>query len=144
MELTHPTTLTFDGAAARILATTDELGLVEMRDVPAGGMPPLHVHHTHDEGFYVLDGEVTLYTPGEETTLGAGDFLLAPRGVPHTYRVADDAPASWLVTSTPGGFERFVARAAALGEAPDPAALTAIAAEHDIEILGPPGALPNA
>ena len=39
------------------------------------------------------------------------------------------------------GFERFVAAVGALDE-PDPATLGAVAAEHDIEILGPPGELP--
>jgi hypothetical protein len=46
-----------------------------------------------------------------------------------------------LVTRTPAGFERFVAEVSALDEI-DPATLTAVAAEHDIEILAPPGALP--
>ena len=66
--------------------------------------------------------------------------MLAPRGIPHTYRVGD-RPARWLVTSIPAGFERFVAAVGALDE-PDPATLGAVAAEHDIEILGPPGELP--
>ena len=132
--------LEFLGSRARVLAEGGELGLVDMLEVPAGQMPPLHVHHDHDEGFYVLDGEVTLLMPGSQVTLRSGDFFLAPRGVPHSYRVGD-APARWLITSTPGGFERFVADVAALGDV-DPERLTAVAAEHDIEILGPPGTLP--
>jgi quercetin dioxygenase-like cupin family protein len=136
--------LDFLGARARILAGGDStggsLGLVDMIEVPAGDMPPLHVHHESDEGFYVVDGELTLYMPGVERTLRAGDFLLAPRGIPHTYRVGD-GPCHMLALSQPSGFERFVADVAAL-ETPDPAALAAIAAEHDIEILGPPGTLP--
>lgn len=130
---------------ARILATDEDgdgrLGLVDMIEVPAGHMPPLHVHHAEDEGFYLMKGEVTLYFPGEETACRPGDFFLAPRGVPHTYRVGD-RPARWLVTSTPAGFERFVAAVAALEE-PSPESLGAVAAEHDIEILGPPGVLPK-
>jgi quercetin dioxygenase-like cupin family protein len=105
-----------------------------------GGMPPLHVHHTHDEGFYILEGTVTLFMPGREIALAPGDFAFAPRGIPHTYRVGDQ-PARWLVTSTPAGFEQFVAQVAGEGIA-DPAALAAVAAEHGIEILGPPGMLP--
>ena len=142
---TRPRDLMFLGSRARILATGDEsdgrLGLVDMIEVPAGHMPPLHVHHREDEGFYVTGGEVTLYMPGEQVTLRAGEFFLAPHGVPHAYRVSDDGPARWLITSTPAGFERFVADAAAL-EDPDPAQLAASAAEHDLEILGPPGTLP--
>ena len=136
--------LMFLGSRVKILAdhesTSGTLGVVDMLEVPAGHMPPLHVHHAEDEGFYVLKGEVTFYMPGVERTARAGDFVLAPRGVPHSYRVGDE-PCHWLVVSLPAGFERFVAAASEL-EAPDADALAAIAAEHDIEILGPPGTLP--
>jgi hypothetical protein len=103
-------------------------------------MPPLHLHRSEDEGFYVLAGEVSIFLPDRRIDLGPGEYALAPRGVPHAYRVGD-APARWLITSIPGGFERFVAQVAAAGEV-TPDTLTAIAAEHDIEILGPPGQLP--
>lgn len=134
----------FLGCQVRILTdgeqTAGALGLVDMVYVPAGHMPPLHVHHSHDEGFYLLEGELSLHLPDRSIDLQPGDFVLAPRGVPHSYRVGD-APARWLVSSTPAGFERFVIDVAALDE-PDPQKLAAIAAEHDIEILGPPGMLP--
>ena len=136
--------LMFLGSRARILADGDStggsLGVVDMLEVPAGHMPPLHIHHASDECFYVLRGEVTVYMPGVERTARAGDLLLAPRGIPHSYRVGDE-PCHWLVVSQPAGFERFVAAVSHL-EAPDPDRLAAIAAEHDIEILGPPGMLP--
>jgi quercetin dioxygenase-like cupin family protein len=136
---TQPAPLNFLGATARILATGGSLGLVHM-DKPAGEMPPLHVHQNEDEGFYVLDGELTLYLPGDSVTLRAGGFFLAPRGIPHSYEVGAGG-ARVLVSSVPSGFERFVADVAAL-EQVDPAALTEVAARHGIEILGPPGARP--
>jgi hypothetical protein len=105
-------------------------------------MPPLHVHRDHDEAFFVLEGTVTVYMPDSEVTIHPGDYLLAPRGVPHSYRVGEGT-ARWLVISVPSGFERFVAEVAAAG-APDPARLTEIAGRHGIEILGPPGELPPA
>ncbi len=132
--------LIFLGSRVRILAEGGNLGVVDMIEVPAGDMPPLHVHHASDECFYVLKGEATLYMPGVERTLRPGDFIIAPRGIPHTYRVGDE-PCHWLIVSQPAGFERFVADVAAL-EDPGPEQLAAVAAEHDIEILGPPGTLP--
>ena len=132
--------LIFLGSRVRILATGGALGVVDMLEVPAGDMPPLHVHHGSDECFYVLKGEATVFMPGVERRIAPGDFLLAPRGIPHTYRVGDE-PCHWLVVSQPAGFERFVAAVAAL-ESPRPEQLTAVAAEHDIAILGPPGTLP--
>ncbi len=137
--VTQPEPVNFLGATARVLATGGALGLVYM-DKPAGEMPPLHLHHNEDEGFYVLDGELTLFLPGESVTLRAGEFFLAPRGVPHAYEVGPDGVRT-LVSSAPSGFERFVAEVAALEEV-DPATLTAVAATHGIDILGPPGARP--
>ena len=136
--------LVFLGSRARILADGDStagtLGVVDMLEVPAGDMPPLHIHHAEDECFYVLSGEVTFYLPGTERTVGPGEFVRAPRGVPHTYRVGEQ-PCHWLVVSQPAGFERFVAAVAAL-DSPGPETLAAVAAEHRIELLGPPGELP--
>lgn len=136
----RPEVLPFLGCRARILCEGD-LGLVDMMDMPAGDMPPLHVHAGQNEGFYVLAGELTLFLPGREALLRAGDFLLAPAGVPHTYRVGDE-PARALVISSPGGFEAFVRAVAALPEV-DPGVLAITATEHGIDILGPPGALPS-
>jgi quercetin dioxygenase-like cupin family protein len=141
---TPPAEIDFLGARARVLVTGSETegayALVDMLEVPAGDMPPLHVHRDSDEGFYVRSGEVTLFMPGAEVTLRAGDFFLAPRGVPHTYRVGEEA-AHMLVLSAPAGFEAFVAGVGQLAEV-EPAALGALADEHGIDILGPPGTMP--
>ena len=142
--LTSPDELSFLGARCRILATSDTTGgtygLIDMIEVPAGDMPPLHVHHTHDEGFLVLEGELSLFLPDREIALRPGEFVLAPRGVPHTYQVGD-APARWLIVSTPPAFEQFVEDVAALDEQ-TPDAVAAAAAERGIEILAPPGTMP--
>ena len=134
----------FLGSRCRILATSESTsgayGLVDMIEVAAGDMPPLHVHHTHDEGFLLLDGELSLFLPDREIALRPGEFVLAPRGIPHTYQVGD-APARWLVLSTPAAFEQFVEDVAALDEL-TPEALTRTAADDGIEILGPPGTMP--
>ena len=123
--ITKPAELNFLGATARILSSGGALGPVHM-DQPAGDMP-LHVHRNEDEGFYVLGGELTLYLPGASVTLRAGEFFLAPRGIPHAYEVGPDG-ARVLVSSAPSGFERFVAEVADL-DAVDPATLTVVAAE---------------
>jgi quercetin dioxygenase-like cupin family protein len=137
--VTQPAPIDFLGATARVLAGGGSLGLVHM-DKPAGDMPPLHVHHNEDEGFYVLGGELTLFLPGESVTLRPGEFFLAPRGVPHSYEAGPEG-ARTLVSSAPAGFEQFVMAVAALDEL-SPEILGGVAAEHGIEILGPPGARP--
>jgi quercetin dioxygenase-like cupin family protein len=75
--------------------------------VPQGDMPPLHVHHEEDEVFHVLDGEVTLFLPGEQVSLSTGETLRAPRGIPHTYRV-ESPGAQLLVFCAPARFDGFV------------------------------------
>ena len=116
-----------------------------------GNMPPLHVHSRSEETFYVLEGDVRLFLGDREVELAAGQAALAPRGVPHTYRVESDR-ARWLVINSPAGYEQFLRAAgepAPRDELPpagwhsDLAALARAAAEQGIEILGPPGSLPG-
>jgi quercetin dioxygenase-like cupin family protein len=108
---------------------------------PAGDGPPLHVHRNDDEGFYVIEGELTAWIGDDRHVLGPGDAVLAPRRIPHTLRVGAGG-ARYLVSSTPAGFEGFVRAVAAAGM-PGPEELTRIAGEHEIDILGPPGMLPG-
>ena len=117
---------------------------------PHGDSPPLHIHHTEDEIFHVLEGELRLRTGDAEVTIGPGETVLASKGVPHTYRVESREGARWLVVTTRGDFERFVrflSRPAELSELPEaqgpptPAqaeALAAAARAHGIELVGPP------
>ena len=127
----------------------DGISLLEHR-APHGDSPPLHVHHTEDEVFHLIEGELRLQIDGETRRLGPGQTLLAPKGVPHTYRVESPAGARWLTVTTHGDFERFVralARPAERLTVPPPAGaptseamqhLTETARTHGIEIVGPP------
>ncbi len=117
-----------------------------------GFATPLHVHRNDDEGFYVIEGELTIWAGDDVTVLNAGDFVLAPRGVPHTIKNTAAGDTHMLVTSTPAGFEDFVRaygtaapthELPVLDGPPDIARAAALAAEHGIELLGPPGMLPT-
>lgn len=138
---------------ARIVVSPEEsggtLGVVELTGT-RGEMPPLHIHHREDETFVVLDGELSLHTPDGSQTLRAGQGALAPKGVPHVYRVESEQ-ARWLSVSTPSGFASFVRAASDPAEAEDvPPAdrpldmerLLAEAEAHGIEIIAPPGTMP--
>lgn len=61
-----------------------DLGAVEMVMTAGSGGPPLHLHPTHGEGFYVLAGELTLQLGDEIITGGPGTWAFAPRNTPHT------------------------------------------------------------
>jgi mannose-6-phosphate isomerase-like protein (cupin superfamily) len=56
-----------------------------------GTGPALH-RHPYEEVFLVLAGEAT-FTLGDETIVArAGDFLIAPPGVPHAFKSTGDVP----------------------------------------------------
>ena len=109
----------------------------------------MHRHSREDEAFYVLDGEVSVYVGDQVVRAQTGDFLWAPREVPHAFCV-ESPLARMLVVSTPGGFEEFFFEtgepAAALTppppvkEPPDLDALVAALAEHGVAVVGPPPA----
>jgi quercetin dioxygenase-like cupin family protein len=131
-------------------ATGGAFDLVEVEG-RRGDMPPLHVHHGADETFYVVAGTVSLHLPGQSVELAPGDSFLAPRGVPHVYRVESET-ARWLAVTTPGGFADFVREVSDEAEGEgfpppgrehDPARLGEAAAKVGIELLGPPGAMPS-
>ena len=143
--------LWFIANLVEVLEARDGYSLVRVH-CPPGDQPPLHVHEHEDEGFYVLEGSVTLWAGDEPPIkLVPGEYALAPHGVPHTYR-AGDAGAVMLVTSAPGNFVPFLREAGepalrpelpVLDGPPDPERLARIAASHGITILGPPGMLPT-
>jgi quercetin dioxygenase-like cupin family protein len=132
------------------------MSIVEIA-APPGDMPPLHLHRVDDEAWYVLDGEMSFFAGSDQPIpAGPGSLGFVPKGIPHTYRVESSGPARVLAICTPGDFAGFVlaaSRPAEVPELPPPppapptedevAAITALALEHGIELLGPPGALPG-
>ena len=128
--------------------TTDGRVAVIEHLAPQGFGSPLHVHHREDEWFYVIEGELTFWVGGQLIDAPAGSFVYGPRDIPHTFVVASEQ-ARFLLVTEPAGFEGFVR---AFGEPaaeptlpppssspPDLERLAALAAEHGMEILGPPG-----
>jgi len=106
----------------------------------AGTNPPLHLHEREDEAFYVLAGQVRVWVGDAEFEGGAGTFVFAPRGVPHTYARQPGPDLRLLVLVSPAGFERMFDDIALLPETEqhDPAVLGELAARYGVQILGPP------
>ena len=69
--------------------------------------PPLHIHGDEDESFYVLDGELEMILGEQTLRVHRGDYVFAPRGIPHTFKVKSPQ-ARFLVTAYPAGFDSFV------------------------------------
>jgi|SRR5271166_1053754 len=92
----HLFRLTADDTAGRFA--------VEEFTVPrnATGVPP-HIHDGHDEYFYILDGQLTLWAGEAEVAAEAGAVVAAPRG----YRNDTEQPATALCLYTPAGYENY-------------------------------------
>jgi quercetin dioxygenase-like cupin family protein len=141
------------GCLFTVLADAQEtggrFGLVESLS-PKGTEPPRHVHGREDEAFYLLEGEITFFIGEETYEATPGTFVLAPRGVPHSYTFETEE-IRMLVFVAPGGFEEFFRPAQSSEPAqaleppppaegpPDVPAIVAALEHHGVEVVGPPG-----
>ncbi len=125
--------------------TKNAFTLIEVQLPPGGGAPP-HIHHGEEEGFYILEGEMTVNCGEQSWTATPGMFAFLPRGIPHSFQVSESGPAKMLQLSSPSQFERF---ATEMGEPatamtlPEPTEvdvpkLLSIAPKYGIEMLPPP------
>lgn len=143
--------LWFFGGLATIKADGADTGgsvLVTEHLAPRGSGSPLHVHHNEDEWFYVIEGQLTIWVGGRTVVADAGAFAFGPRDIPHTFIVSSER-AWFLLVTEPAGFEGFIRALAEPASAPeippapssppDMEPVLRAAAEHGLEILGPPG-----
>jgi mannose-6-phosphate isomerase-like protein (cupin superfamily) len=124
--------------------TDGQLTIVEVTE-PPGAQAPLHVHHREDEGFWILDGDVTFHVGDVTIDARAGDFAWGPRDVPHRYTVGPDG-CRMLFILTPAGFEGLVRDMSepaaertippASDEAPDMERVARVAQAYGCELLG--------
>jgi quercetin dioxygenase-like cupin family protein len=100
----------FFGNLAVIKTTADDtagqLTIVEIT-APPGLEVPLHVHRRDDEGFWILEGNVTFEVGGNVIEAHAGDYLFGPRDIPHRYTVGNDGCRMLFIT-VPGGLEDLI------------------------------------
>ena len=93
----HPTlrtptegrTIAVVGDVYRFLTTgEDTSGKYAMWEaiVPPGGGPPPHVHSREEEGFYIVEGEITLQIGEKRIVATAGMFANMPVGTPHSFK----------------------------------------------------------
>jgi quercetin dioxygenase-like cupin family protein len=143
-------TIAVVGDVYRFLATGEDTnGTYALWEalVPPGGGPPPHVHSREEEGFYVLEGEITFTVNGEMVVATAGTFANMPVGTPHSFKNESDKPARMLISVAPAGLEEMFFEVGVPVEqgattAPPPSKeeiekLLAVAPKYGIEILLP-------
>lgn len=102
-------------------ATGGAFSLVEHPIAPGTLVPP-HTHSHEDEYSYVLEGEVGVKIGDQEFLATAGDIIVKPRGVSHTFWNPGPRPARLLEIIAPAGFESYfeeMARILNAGGPPD-------------------------
>lgn len=127
----------FFGMLAEVKASAaDTAGQYSLLEItaPAGLQTPLHIHYDEDEGFYVLEGSVTILVGDETVELGPGQHAFGPRDVRHKFIVGPDG-ARMLWVLTPGGFEDFVADVSVPAETPTVPPASVLPPENAAEIV---------
>ena len=138
---------TIPGADAMTLKATAEqtrgsIGFLEATSSPGYG-PPRHIHRSHDELFYVLEGEFLFLVGERQVNAPPGSFVFIPRGTVHAVKVVGPEPGKVLIAYIPGGlehsFEEFAQARAEQGEDADRArTVEEINQKYDSEFVGPP------
>lgn len=122
--------------------TEDRLSVFISTNNKNGFGPPLHIHHTFDEFFCVLDGKFLFQVDDEILSMEKGDSLFIPRDVKHCFNYNGETSGTLLVSILPAkGMENYFAEMGKLltgHEMPDMAALQKLFKSYDSEIIGPP------
>jgi mannose-6-phosphate isomerase-like protein (cupin superfamily) len=92
--------------AGRVLGTAgNNFAIAEWQDVggptePPRFIAPLHLHHSDDEAWYVLEGVLRVRRGDEIVEACAGAGVIVPRGTPHTYWNAGSGRLRYLLLMT--------------------------------------------
>lgn len=123
--------------AFKVISPNPSDPLILENSFHAKGGPARHLHYDQDEWFSILEGEFLFEVGTERFHLRTGDWLLAPRQVPHVWAFVGESRGRVLVAFLPAckmeGFFREVTKANAMPPQ-DPALWRA----HGMELLGPP------
>src|SRR5262249_51813375 len=113
--------------------TGGSLGLFRQTIAPKSG-PPVHVHKTEDEFFYVVSGEIKVKVGDRTVSAPAKSVMFIPRGTAHAFLNVGTEPAVLLAGVTPGGFEKMFVERQGVDEEKNRALMKA----HNMEVVGPP------
>ena len=89
----------------------------------------LHVHHSDDEAWHVLEGQLTFRYADRSETVGPGTTVFVPAGIAHTFSAGEGA--RYLIILTP----KLSALIAALQTDRDPAHQHEIYRRFDSDVL---------
>jgi len=118
--------------------TRGTLGLAEFEVAPHAPTPPPHIHHAHEEGFYILEGELEFLAGTQTVRASQGTFVMVPIGTVHTFSNPTEKPARFLNTFTPPlylGYFEELSKLLQVGGASNPQHLADLMAHYDTEVV---------
>jgi ABC-type uncharacterized transport system substrate-binding protein/quercetin dioxygenase-like cupin family protein len=113
--------------------TGGSFGVWRYTKVREGG-PPLHIHRTEDEFFYVLSGEFNFQLGDCIKRTPAGSFVFIPKDVVHTFQHVGPEPGVLLGSVHPGGFEGLFQGLPGA----DAETVKALFKKYNMDVVGPP------
>jgi quercetin dioxygenase-like cupin family protein len=106
-------------------------GAFEVVELGGTGSPPPHIHHDHDECFYVIEGLFTFSVNGEEVKAPADSVVFVPRGTPHAFIHSQGARAlGFVIPANLEGFFRELGEGFAAGR-PEAELRATLAGKYD-------------
>ena len=118
--------------------TDGDLAIFEQTSLSQGKGTPLHLHHSQDEIFYVLDGSYYFQVGEEKFNLIKGESIFLPRKVPHAWTQISEKGKMTVILQPAGKLEDFFVTMAALDHEPTKNELEKIFADNDMQVVGPP------
>lgn len=114
------------------LAIFEQTGLTPKRGTP------LHVHHSQDEIFNVIEGEYHFIVGKDQFKLTAGDTIFLPRKVPHAWTQVSEKAKMNVIVQPAGKLEEFFVIMAAFKGEPTKEQVAKIFADNGMQVVGPP------
>ena len=99
----------YDAGKVKFIASSEDtngaFAVVELTEMP-GYKTFWHRHNNTEETFYILEGVLTVKVGDKVTEYGPGSYVLIPRATPHGQGNFSKSPIRFILTVTPGGYER--------------------------------------
>ena len=118
--------------------TDGDLAIFEQTSLSQGKGTPLHIHHSQDEIFYVIEGAYKFQVGDDKYDLTTGDSIFLPRKVAHAWKQVSEK-GKMLVTMQPAGMlENFFVTMATLDHQPSQEEIARIFSDNEMQVVGPP------
>ena len=118
--------------------TDGALAIFEQTSLSQGKGTPLHIHHSQDEIFYVIEGSYKFQVGNDKFDLTTGDTVFLPRKVAHAWTQVSEKGKMTVIMQPAGKLENFFVTMAALDHEPSQQEIAKIFSDNEMQVVGPP------